>query len=71
MPREKSAQPTHAAYVVEGDGEGAFWTKIGAAWPHDDGDGFNIVLTAFPVSGRLVLRKPKPAGGKDTQDERK
>jgi hypothetical protein len=53
-------RPSHAVYVVDGEGENAFWTKIGAAWAHEDGEGFNLMLTAFPLSGRLVVRKPKP-----------
>jgi hypothetical protein len=52
--------PSHVVYVVEGEGENAFWTKIGAAWQHEDGDGLNLVLSAIPLSGRLVVRKPKP-----------
>lgn len=48
--------PTHGVYVVDGEGERAFWTKIGAAWPHNDGEGFNINLSAVPLSGRLVIR---------------
>jgi hypothetical protein len=58
-PPEKK-RPTHAVYVVDGEGDTAFWTKIGGAWPHEDGEGFNLVLTAFPLHGRLVVRKPKP-----------
>ena len=56
----KSRRPSHAVYIVEGEGETAFWTKIGAAWQHEDGDGFNLQLSALPVTGRLVVRKPKP-----------
>ena len=52
-------RPTHAVYLVEGEGKTAFWTKIGAAWQHEDGDGFNLNLSAIPMSGRLVVRKPK------------
>jgi hypothetical protein len=37
----------------------AIWTRIGAAWPHDNGKGFTIELEAFPVDGRLVLTEPK------------
>lgn len=50
------ALPSHGAFVVESDGPSAYWTKIGGAWPHQDGLGFNVSLTAFPLSGRLVLR---------------
>lgn len=55
---QKSSKP-HAVYVVEGEGENAYWTKIGAAWRHDDGKGFNISLTCIPLNGRLVVREPK------------
>jgi hypothetical protein len=56
----KSTRPTHAVFIVEGEGETAFWTKIGAAWAHEDGDGFNLQLIAMPITGRLVIRKAKP-----------
>lgn len=57
-------RPTHAVYVVEGEGDSAYWTKIGSAWSHSDGDGFNIQLTALPLSGRIVVRKPKQENAK-------
>lgn len=34
------------------------WTRIGAAFPHKDGIGFNIELKAFPIDGRLVALPP-------------
>lgn len=52
-------KPSHAVYVVEGEGDNAFWTKIGAAWQHQDGKGLNITLSALPLNGRLVVRDPK------------
>jgi hypothetical protein len=55
----KTNKPTHEAFVVNGEGEVAFWTKIGGVWPHDDGKGFNVELVALPVSGRLVIRERK------------
>jgi len=58
MKRKETNRP-YPVYVVEGEGEAAFWTKVGAAWPHEDGEGFNIQLTALPLTGRLVVRKPK------------
>ena len=33
------------------------WTRIGAAWPHKDGKGFNAELRALPVNGKLVIRR--------------
>jgi len=32
---------------------------IGAAFQHQDGDGFNVVLQALPINGKIVLRLPK------------
>lgn len=58
--KEKNIRP-HGVFVVDGEGEKAFWTKVGAAWAHEDGKGFNVTLTAMPVSGRFVIREPKPA----------
>lgn len=69
---EKSKKPAFDAYVVDGDGEEAFWTKIGAAWPHDDDKGLNVQLTALPFSGRIVLRLPKePTDTKKSKATRK
>ena len=52
-------KPTHKVFVVEERGEDkddAFWTRVGSAWQHKDGKGYNVVLSALPVNGRLVLR---------------
>ena len=59
MSNQDSKSPTHIAYAVrEGKDQGkGFWTRIGAAWQHKDGKGFNIVLSALPSNGRLVLRE--------------
>lgn len=59
MRNNQKSQKPHPVYVVEGEGESAFWTKIGAAWRHEDGKGFNISLTCLPLNGRLVVREPK------------
>ncbi|RWF69613.1 MAG: hypothetical protein EOQ34_21450 [Mesorhizobium sp.] len=48
--------PTHGVYAVEGEGDRANWTRIGAAWPHQDGNGYNVSLSAIPLTGRLVIR---------------
>ncbi|MGO6982530.1 hypothetical protein [Rhizobium leguminosarum] len=55
----ESNRPSHEVFHVEGEGKKAFWTKIGGAWSHDDGDGFTISLSCLPLNGRLVVRKPK------------
>ena len=56
-----SNKPTLFAYAVKdrGRNQKAIWTKIGAAWPHENGNGFTIELDAFPTNGRLVLTEPK------------
>ena len=40
-----------------------FWLNIGAAFMHQDGEGFNIVLQALPINGKIVLH-PHFAGSK-------
>lgn len=60
MSKEKqngSKQPTHIAYWVrDGKNKKGFWTRIGVAWAHDDGKGFNISLDVQPLDGRITLR---------------
>jgi len=38
----------------------ADWNKVGVAFPHSDGKGYNVVLHALPVDGKLVLRLHEP-----------
>jgi hypothetical protein len=53
-------QPAYRAYtVVKREGQDDFWLAIGAAFMHQDGDGYNIVLQALPIDGKVVLRLPK------------
>lgn len=58
-------QPSYRAYtVVKREGQDDFWLAIGAAFMHQDGDGYNLVLQALPIpSGdgqcKIVLRLPK------------
>jgi hypothetical protein len=59
-------QPTYQAYtVVKREGQDDFWLNIGAAFMHQDGEGFNVVLQALPINGKIVLRPPKA----DTKDD--
>lgn len=52
-------RPDYTAYFVP-DREGSPWRPIGAAWSHDDGEGFNVKLDLLPIApGRIVIRKPK------------
>lgn len=52
-----SKSPSHAVYQVrDREGGKGFFTRIGAAWPHKDGKGFNIQIDAVPLDGRITLR---------------
>ncbi len=68
-----SNMPSFNVYTVEdrGQGEDPFWLKIGAAFPHKDGKGFNLVLSAFPIDNRLVMRLPAENGTDDKKAEPK
>ena len=48
--------------VIERPKQDDFWLNIGAAYPHEDGNGFNIILQALPLHGnaKLVLRTYEP-----------
>lgn len=49
--------PSHTAYQVrDREGKKSFWTRIGVAFAHADGNGFNIQLECVPLDGRVVLR---------------
>ena len=53
-------KPSYTAYTVhKREGQDDFWIAIGAAFMHQDGDGYNIVLQALPLDGKVVLRLPK------------
>ena len=59
-----SKRPTHYAYSVRDYQQNkewkADWTRVGVAWAHSDGEGFDVLLEALPINGRVVVRKPKP-----------
>lgn len=63
-------QPSFRAYtVVKREGQEDFWLAIGAALMHQDGDGYNVVLQALPIDGKIVLRLPKDGQAEQqTQD---
>lgn len=54
-----SRTPSHIAYQVrDREGKKGIWTRIGSAWAHADGNGFNIQIEAVPLDGRISLRVP-------------
>ncbi len=57
---QKSKSPSHIAYQVRDGAEGAsHFNRIGAAFAHSDGNGFNLKLDSLPVDGRITLRTTK------------
>lgn len=54
----------HVREAKDGKGKG-FWTRIGAAWSHEDGEGFNVQIDLLPIDGKIVLRTPKADDDKD------
>ena len=56
--KSESKQPTHRAYsVIRREGQDDFWLNLGLVFPHKDGGGFNIMLQAFPLDGKIVCRE--------------
>jgi hypothetical protein len=56
----RTPQPAFRAYTVAArEGQSDFWSPIGAAFQHHDSAGFNVVLQALPIDGRIVLRPIK------------
>jgi hypothetical protein len=53
-----SKMPSHIVYHVrDREGGKGFWTRIGSAWAHSDGKGFNVQLEGLvPLDGRITLR---------------
>jgi hypothetical protein len=68
---------THRVYtVIKRENQDDFWLSIGAAFAHADGKGFNVILQALPIDGKVVLREPQedeaqPAGTNKRRSERR
>jgi hypothetical protein len=71
--------PTLRVYsVIPRDGKDDYWLNLGLAFPHSDGKGFNVVLQAYPLDGKLVLReiteedneRPPRRDDRDANDDR-
>ena len=50
-----------------------YWLNIGVAFPHDDGQGFNVMLQALPLPTgagdcKIVLRAYDPQAHKEEED---
>ena len=51
--------PDFLAFHVLTKGDKTFWTRIGASWLHQDGNGMSLQLETVPMDGRVVLRAPR------------
>ena len=52
-----------------------YWLNIGVAFPHDDGQGFNVMLQALPLPTgtgdcKIVLRAYDPAAHKEEEESK-
>lgn len=60
MTTTTKSRPTHRVYAVtkKPGAEKGHWTEIGAAWPHNDGKGFNVKLDLVPIAdAEIVIRE--------------
>ena len=56
------SKPSHIAYVVTPvkNSEKKIWRAVGAVWPHNNGNGFDLVIhDQLSVSGRIVCTEPR------------
>lgn len=52
--------PKFVAYTVrKREGSKSVWTRIGAVFAHEDGQGETLLLDAMPIGREIVLRVPK------------
>lgn len=60
-----ATQPAFRAFtVIQRKDQDDFWLPIGAAFKHQSGDGYNLILQALPIPNgdgqcKIVLRPPK------------
>ncbi len=53
-----SRKPDFIAYNVKETKQGKpVFNRVGAAWQHKDGQGYDIQLESIPVNGRVTLRE--------------
>lgn len=63
-PEAEAEKPTNrpsfiAYHVNDGQDGKSYFNRVGAAFPHKDGQGHNILLDSVPVDGRVTLRTPQ------------
>jgi hypothetical protein len=69
-------QPAMRAFtVIKREGQDDFWLPIGAAFAHQSGEGFNVILQDLPIPNadgqcKIVLRPPKDDDDNDSRQQR-
>jgi len=72
-----TTQPAMRAFtVIKRDGQDDFWLSIGAAFAHQNGEGYNVILQALPIPNgdgqcKIVLRPPKDDDAREERQPRK
>lgn len=54
-----SKKPTHKISVVSGEGDSAFFTRVGSLWPTKSGGFSGEIRAGLAVSGRIVISEIK------------
>lgn len=68
--QDRKKQPSFEAFhAKDGPEDKSYFNRVGAAFPHKDGEGHTVVLDSVPVDGRIVLRTPRERLD-DTRDEK-
>jgi hypothetical protein len=58
-PTTVSRMPSHYVYhPIKTKDPQPYYRRIGTAWAHGDGKGFNVQLESLPLDGRVQLRVP-------------
>lgn len=59
-PKTNGREPLLLAYTVDESGDDKHWTRVGRMFPHSDGKGFVVLLSALPLDKRIVIREWTP-----------
>ena len=61
----KGKRPDYTVSTVLNTGNGDRWREIGVGFSNENGETITVLLDALPVTGKLVLRAPKPKPSED------
>ena len=54
------SKPDFSVFTVQKkEGKDDYWLNLGVAFEHEDHEGFNLLLQAQPLDGKIVLRTYK------------